>query len=82
MDSSKEDGPDPTHEEIARRAYELFEARGGAAGATWDDWIAAEQQLRAERPSPAGPSPKDTKPRPPSRPNATGPQRPKPPRRS
>ena len=83
MDGSKRDDPDPTYEEIARRAYELFEGRGRAEGATWDDWIAAEQQLRAERkPTPAGPSPKDTKPRPPSRPDATGPQRPKPSRRS
>ena len=51
MNDSKAESWTPTYEEIARRAYALFEARGESPGGTWDDWIAAEQQLRAERPS-------------------------------
>lgn len=32
--------------DIARRAYEIFERRGGAHGADLDDWLQAEQELR------------------------------------
>ena len=35
--------------EVARRAYALFEQRGGAAGHDWEDWLAAERQLEEER---------------------------------
>jgi hypothetical protein len=35
----------PTHEEIARRAHEIFLARGGAPGRDMDDWLKAEQEL-------------------------------------
>ena len=35
---------------IRVRAYELYEARGGAPGHALDDWLAAERQLRAARP--------------------------------
>lgn len=35
-----------SHEEVARRAYELFEARGGAEGGELDDWLEAERQLK------------------------------------
>jgi hypothetical protein len=35
--------------EIARRAYALFEARGGADGHDREDWLAAERQLEEER---------------------------------
>ncbi len=34
----------PTHDAIARRAYEIFCERGGTA---FDNWIEAERQLRA-----------------------------------
>lgn len=30
---------------IARRAYELFEARGGEHGHDWEDWFQAESEL-------------------------------------
>jgi hypothetical protein len=33
-------------EEVADRAYELFEARGGAHGRDQEDWFAAEQALQ------------------------------------
>jgi hypothetical protein len=31
--------------EIARRAYELYEQRGGAPGHDIDDWLLAEREL-------------------------------------
>jgi hypothetical protein len=33
-------------DEIARRAYELYQQRGGTHGDDWNDWFQAEQQLR------------------------------------
>ncbi len=39
----------PTHEQIARRAYEIFLARGGTHGNAEQDWIQAERELRLGR---------------------------------
>ena len=40
--------PQPTHEDISRRAYELYLARAnGAGGSAADDWLAAERELSA-----------------------------------
>lgn len=39
----------PTHEEIAERAFQLFERRGGVAGCDLDDWLEAERQILLER---------------------------------
>jgi hypothetical protein len=36
----------PSPEAIARRAYELFLARGGEDGHDMDDWYQAERELR------------------------------------
>jgi len=36
----------PTHEEISRRAYELWARRGGVGGTAQEDWLHAEQELR------------------------------------
>jgi hypothetical protein len=36
----------PTHEEIAREAYALYEARGRESGWDVEDWLAAEETLR------------------------------------
>ncbi len=36
----------PSLEAIARRAYELFLARGGEDGHDQDDWYQAERELR------------------------------------
>ena len=36
----------PTLEDVARRAYELFLARGAQHGADVNDWLAAERELR------------------------------------
>jgi hypothetical protein len=37
----------PSHDEIARRAYELFLARGRQHGRAHEDWMTAERELRA-----------------------------------
>ena len=37
--------PAPSHEEIARRSYELYLARGGEPGHAEEDWLAAEREL-------------------------------------
>ena len=37
--------PAVTSNDIARRAYELFERRGRTHGAELDDWLEAERQL-------------------------------------
>jgi hypothetical protein len=38
----------PSHEEIERRAYEIFSARGAELGDPTQDWLEAEKQLREE----------------------------------
>jgi hypothetical protein len=48
--------PDVTNDEIAIRAYELYEARGGDHGRDWDDWLEAERELMKRRGGP-GPTP-------------------------
>jgi len=35
-----------SHEEIARLAYSLWEARGCQGGSPEEDWLRAEQELR------------------------------------
>jgi hypothetical protein len=35
-------------EEIARRAYEIYESRGRTEGSDLDDWLQAERELRQE----------------------------------
>lgn len=37
----------PTHEQISRRAYEIFIERGQPAGQDLAHWLEAEKQLRA-----------------------------------
>jgi len=36
-----------THSDVARRAYDLYLARGCAHGHDVDDWLQAERELRA-----------------------------------
>lgn len=40
---------EPTTEEIARRAYEIYEARGFTDGDSLSDWLQAERELRLQR---------------------------------
>ena len=42
----------PSHEEIARRAYELYLSRGRGNGAAAEDWLQAERELRGDRRKP------------------------------
>ena len=35
----------PTHDEIARLAFSLYESRGREDGRDIEDWLAAEQEL-------------------------------------
>ena len=35
----------PTHQEVERRAYELYLARQGRDGTAHDDWVRAEREL-------------------------------------
>lgn len=35
----------PNREAVARRAYELYQARGGEPGHELEDWLSAEQEV-------------------------------------
>lgn len=48
-ESATEPASEPTQEEIRRRAYEIFEARGSTPGNDVADWLRAESELRRER---------------------------------
>ena len=37
---------EPNQEDVARRAYQLYEERGGGHGHDQDDWFQAERELR------------------------------------
>jgi hypothetical protein len=39
--------PQPTHEEIALRAYQIYQQRGCTPGDPMEDWLRAEQELLA-----------------------------------
>ena len=41
--------PRPTHEEIARCAYLIYESRNREHGRDLEDWLEAETQLIADR---------------------------------
>jgi hypothetical protein len=38
----------PNQDEVARRAYELYQARGGEPGHEIEDWLSAEQEVNKE----------------------------------
>jgi DUF2934 family protein len=38
--------PQPTREDIERRAYEIFLERGGREGCEMEDWLQAERELQ------------------------------------
>ena len=42
------DRREPSREEIARQAYELYVQRGGEHGKDVEDWVRAEKELRDE----------------------------------
>lgn len=39
----------PTHETIARKAYEIWRRHGSPQGTEYQDWLAAEAELRSPR---------------------------------
>ena len=39
----------PSRDDIARRAYDLYQERGAAPGGEVDDWLRAERELREKR---------------------------------
>jgi len=41
--------PRADRDAVARRAYELYLARGGGEGSDMDDWLRAEQELSKDR---------------------------------
>jgi len=41
-------GNEPTHEQIAPRAFARFISRGATHGQDLDDWLCAERELRHE----------------------------------
>jgi hypothetical protein len=41
-------GHEPTEDDIRRRAYERYIERGGGDGMDFEDWLAAERDLRTE----------------------------------
>ena len=41
--------PEPTLDDIRRRAYERYQERGGNHGKHFDDWLEAEKELRSKK---------------------------------
>lgn len=37
----------PSHEDISKRAFEIFQSRGGFDGHDMNDWFMAERELRS-----------------------------------
>jgi len=42
-------GSEPTEDDIRQRAYERYLERGGEHGMDFEDWLAAERDLRGRR---------------------------------
>ena len=65
-DEVSEGTRDANRDDIARRAYELFLARGGTHGYDLEDWIAAEHELTSiAAPIELHPIPRTDRPAPP-----------------
>ena len=47
--STAADRGQATDDRIRNRAYEIYEGRGSEPGHDWDDWLAAERELRPKR---------------------------------
>jgi hypothetical protein len=47
--STESSGTSPTYEEIAETAYRKYLERGAGNGSEFDDWVAAERELRERR---------------------------------
>ena len=53
--------PFSDRDSIARRAYEIYQSRGGQHGADLDDWLEAERQLKSVPSNVTGPVPTRTR---------------------
>jgi hypothetical protein len=49
-DSRHRETRTPSPEDVARRAFELFQARGGAPGHDLENWLEAERELSRTAP--------------------------------
>ncbi len=47
--TEKTQSPEDLQQEICRRAYELYEQRGGEHGRDLEDWLAAENEVTNSR---------------------------------
>jgi hypothetical protein len=45
QDSKRSKSRIPSNDDVARRAYELFQARGGEPGNDLENWLQAEREL-------------------------------------
>jgi hypothetical protein len=61
LSTGSTDSPVPSHEEIARRAYQLWEERGEPHGSHEEDWYHAEDELRRQRGAPGDTPPQQRK---------------------
>jgi hypothetical protein len=52
------------HDDIERRAYELYESRGREDGRDLDDWLEAEREVRNTDPEPRRSAARDNPPTP------------------
>jgi len=43
------EGHEPTEDDIRRRAYERYLERGGGHGTDFEDWLAAEREVRSRK---------------------------------
>ncbi len=43
------EGHEPTEDDIRRRAYERYLERGGGHGTDFEDWLAAEREIRSRK---------------------------------
>jgi hypothetical protein len=57
-DSARHETRTPSHDVVARRAYELFQARGGEPGHALEHWLEAERELSRTAPSEAHDQPR------------------------
>jgi hypothetical protein len=49
LPAEKTAAPEPTHEEIALRAWSIYQRRGASHGQAMNDWLEARTQLLLER---------------------------------
>ena len=47
--ASKAAPPEPSDDDIRRRAYERYLERGGRHGEHFDDWLEAERELKSQK---------------------------------